>query len=369
MSTLDTPATVFDDLGPERIFHYYDPSQRLRAVVVMDTTRFHITAGGVRMASDLTLDEMIRLARAMSYKFAMLELPCGGAKAGIWFDPALSGRAAAVQWFLEAIRPLTESRAYLPGADMGTSAHDFAALFPDFKTARNLGADEFEGMLLEDQVTGYGVVAAARAAADHLGWPSAATVAIEGFGKVGAGAAKYFARAGLRVVAVSTVAQTLHDHTGLRIDELLTLRAAHGDAALDHYAGGDRMPRTALFTLPVDILVPGARPDVIHLGNVAALRARLIVPAANIPYAAGVLPRLHSGGIIALPDFVTNAGGVLAGLVGLEGGTAADVFATVDDRIGTNVRRLLTRAAALGIAPYEAALRQANERLRPIAPQ
>jgi glutamate dehydrogenase (NAD(P)+) len=341
-------STTFDDLGPERIFWYYDPSQGVRAAVVIDTLRFGLTAGGVRMASDLTLEEMTRLARAMTYKFAMLELPCGGAKAGIWFDPAHHERSATMRWFLTAIRPLTDSRTYMPGADMGTTAGDFVNVYPVSGTARDLGREEFEGMPLEDQV----------------GWARGATVAIEGLGKVGAGAAKYFAREGFRVVAVSTIQQTLYDPAGLRIDTLLALRAAHGDAALERYPAGERLPRTALFTLPVDIVVPGARPDAIRPQHIDTIQARLIVPAANIPYAPGVVQRLAARGIVAIPDFVSNAGGVLAGLVGLEGGSVADVFTTVERRIHDNVRRLLARADELGISPYDAAVAQVNERLR-----
>jgi glutamate dehydrogenase (NAD(P)+) len=358
-------ATCFDDIGPERIFHYYEPASRLRAVVVIDTARFGLSAGGVRMAADLTLEEMVRLARAMSYKFAMLDLPCGGAKAGIWLDPSDPARLQVLAAFFAAIRPLTETRAYIPGADMGTSATDFAALHGG--GTPSLGEQAFEGMPLEDQLTGYGVVAAARSACEHLGWPlRGARVAIEGFGKVGAGAAKYFARDGAQVVAVSTVHGTLYDPSGLAVERLLALRVQHGDAALDAYAGGQRLPRAALLTLPVDILVPGARPDAIHAGNVEAIAARLIVPAANIPYAAGTVARLQARGIVPIADFVANAGAVLGGLVGMQGGTAQDAFTTVGTRISHTVRRVLEAAGAQHCSAYDAALALAHQQLTPI---
>ena len=83
-----------DATGPERILSFYDPASQMRAVIVIDTTAFGMSAGGVRMLPDLSVEEMIRLARAMTYKYLMLEFPAGGAKAGIWYDPATQDRQA-----------------------------------------------------------------------------------------------------------------------------------------------------------------------------------------------------------------------------------------------------------------------------------
>jgi glutamate dehydrogenase (NAD(P)+) len=357
---------AFDEIGPQRVFHYYDAETSLRALLVIDTLRFGVSAGGVRMAADLTLLEMLRLARAMSYKFAMLDLPCGGAKAGIWLDPSDGRRAGVMRAFLESIRPLVESRTYIAGADMGTSAQDFAGLraAADDSTG-SLGEQEFEGMALEDQLTGCGVVVAARAAAEGLGFSlRGARVALEGFGKVGAGVAKFLHREGARLVAVSTVHGALQDPEGIDVERLLDLRRRHGDGALGHY--DPTRPLAAapgLLTLPVDVLVPGARPDAIHNGNVGAVRARIVVPGANIPYADGCPARLQDAGIVALPDFVTNAGGVLAGLAELQGGTADDAFAMVRQQVAENVRLTLDAARRRGCGAYDAALGIARQRL------
>src|SRR5215467_15404558 len=97
-----------DASGPERILSFYDPASQMRAVVVIDTTAFGISAGGVRMLPDLSLTEMIRLARAMTYKYLMLDVRCGGAKAGVWYDPATQDRRAVWSAFLQALRPFVE---------------------------------------------------------------------------------------------------------------------------------------------------------------------------------------------------------------------------------------------------------------------
>lgn len=362
---MDAIAGHLDDLGPERIFHYYDPRVPMRAVVVIDTLRFGMTAGGVRMLPDVSLAEMVRLARAMSCKFALLDLPVGGAKAGIWADPQAKSRGAVLAAFLRAIEPLTSTGTYYPGGDMGTASADFSGLYARLGGGPDLGSQSYDGMLLEEQLTGYGVVMAARAAAELDGRSLAGMrVAIEGFGKVGGGAAKFFAREGALVVAVSTLCGTRYDPAGLDIAALLELRATCGDAVVERYERGRYLQRDALFALPVDILVPGARPDAINAANVQSVSARYVVPAANIPYAEGTVAALHARGAVVVPDFVSNAGGVLAGVVGLRGGSAEDAFATVRERIVHNVRRVRERALAEGRDPVSVALDLAREHWR-----
>lgn len=356
---------TFDEIGPERILHLYEPKSGLRAVVVIDTTRFGLTAGGVRMAPDLSLSEMARLARAMTYKFAILELPCGGAKAGIWLDPAAPARPNVMQAFLDAIMPLVESRQYMAGADMGTSAADFAPLYAASGRQSSLGDQIVDGMPLEDQLTGYGVVVAAKTACEALGRPLAgARVALEGFGKVGAGVVKFLAAEGATLVAVSNINGTLEDPDGLDIERLLALRHEYGDGALRRYAPDlPLLPPALLLAVAADILVPGARPDRIDAEIAAATPAKLIVPAANIPYAPGAVEVLHERGVIALPDFVTNAGGVLAGLVEIQGGNADDAFEMTRERIAANIRQLMAMAKEGRCGPYDAALQTVRERL------
>ena len=356
--------------GPERILSFYDPASQMRAVIVIDTTAFGMSAGGVRMLPDLSVEEMIRLARAMTYKYLMLEFPAGGAKAGIWYDPATQNRRAVMDAFLRVLQPLYEQRTYYPGADMGTSDDDFLPLRnkPGKRRYSGLRATHFEGLPLEDQLTGFGVVESALVAARAFQLPiRGATVAIEGFGKVGGGAARFFARAGARVVAVSTLAGTRYDPKGLDVERLLELRQEYGDDAVRQYRGGRLLSRSALFTLPVDILIPGARPDVIHAKNVDRIQARLVVPAANIPFRLPIANRLSQRGIGVVPDFVSNGGGVLAALADIQGLGTQESFAFVSERIRKNTRLVLSRSKRSRCTPFEAAFKIVRERWKKTA--
>ncbi len=359
-----------DATGPERILSFYDPASQMRAVIVIDTTAFGMSAGGVRMLPDLSVEEMIRLARAMTYKYLMLEFPAGGAKAGIWYDPATQDRQAVLDAFLQVLQPLYEKRTYYPGADMGTSDDDFLPLRNAEGKRRYSGlrTEQFEGLPLEDQLTGFGVVESALVAAKAFQLPvRGATAAIEGFGKVGGGAARFFIRAGAQVVAVSTLAGTRHDPKGLDVERLLELRQEYGDEAVRHYRGGRLLSRRALLTLPVDILIPGARPDAIHAKNVDRIQARLVVPAANIPFRPSIANRLSRRGVGVVPDFVSNGGGVLAALADIQGLGTEKSFAFVSEYIRKNTRLVLSRSKRSRCTPFEAALRIVRERWKKTA--
>ncbi|MBM4254803.1 MAG: Glu/Leu/Phe/Val dehydrogenase [Deltaproteobacteria bacterium] len=356
-----------DASGPERIFSFYDPISQMRAVLVIDTTAFGVSAGGIRMLPDLSLMEMVRLARAMTYKYLMLEVQCGGAKAGVWYDSTTQDRQAVWNAFLAAIHQFIEQRMYLAGTDMGTTEEDFQSLHQEGARPRSgsLLKQVIDGLPLEDQLTGFGVVESARAAAGFFGISmQGATVAIEGFGKVGGGAARFCARAGARVVAVSTIAGTRYDPAGLDIEQLFLLRRTHGDNAVCHYPHGKLLSCNRLFSLPVDILIPGARPDVITAKNVEKVQARLIAPGANIPFTNAIANQLSARGVGVVPDFVANGGGVLAALADLQGLDVAAAFRSVSERITANTTLVLTRSRDNHCTPVEAAIQICQERWR-----
>jgi glutamate dehydrogenase (NAD(P)+) len=307
----------------------------------------------------------------MTYKYLMLEVRCGGAKAGVWCDPIQQNRQAVWAAFLSALRPLIERRVYLPGTDMGTTEDDFQPLHTDGARARSGGllTQVVDGLPLEDQLTGFGVVESLRVAAEFFGISlTDATVAIEGFGKVGGGAARFCSRAGARVVAVSTVAGTRYHPQGLDVEQLFALRRLHGDDCVRCYSDGQLLSPGRLFSLPVDVLIPGARPDAITPRNVERVQARLIVPGANIPFTETVADRLSARGVGVVPDFVANGGGVLAALADMQGLSAEAAFASVRSRIAAITTLVLQRSREQPCTPFAAALQICRERWRQTAP-
>lgn len=335
-----------------RVLELRDELAGLDAVVVVDHELFPVSAGGTRMLPDVDVDEVARLARAMTWKFAACRVRYAGAKAGIRF--AGGDRDAVIAAYRRAVEPLSDF--FLTGPDMGTHPSDFAA---GLEGPPPLWAQSHQGLGMDDLATGHGVKGAAEAALAHLGRPFAgAAVAIEGFGKVGAGTARACARAGARVVGVSTVHGLLADPPGLDVDELLALRAKHGDRLVEHGPFPAR-PREELFELEADVLVPGARPDSVNATVAERLRCAVVAPGANIPYGPGALEALHARGIVALPDFVSNSGGVHLYESVAEHEERATALVIIEGLVREMTARTLREARA-DETPFEAALRDAR---------
>jgi glutamate dehydrogenase (NAD(P)+) len=336
-----------------RVIELRDDRVALEAFVVIDHELFPVSVGGTRMLPDVDVQEVTRLARAMTWKFAASRVPYAGAKAGIRF--AGGDRAAVFAAYKRALEPYSE--VFLTGPDMGTSPTDFLDGDED---PLPLWARSHEGLGMDDLATGYGVKAAAEVALAQLGRSlDGAAVAIEGFGKVGAGTAHACARAGARIVGVSTVEGLLADSEGLDVEELLALRERHGDLCVAHGPRPVR-PREELFELECDVLVPGARPDSITAEHARRLRCVAVVPGANIPYGSGAVEILHERGIVAVPDFVSNTGGLhLFDTIAWEE-EPEPALAAIAGLVREAVLRVLAASDELGITPVGAAFREAR---------
>jgi glutamate dehydrogenase/leucine dehydrogenase len=304
--------------------------------VVFDLPGVPVSAGGTRLAPDVGVAEVALLARAMTYKFAALGDQVGGAKAGVRGDPAnRAGKDALMARFCAEVGPLVDAGRFLTGPDMGTAEEDFAPL-RERRAAPAAMRAVVDGVPFEDVLTGFGVAAAAEAAL-HAGWGSGwdgRSVAIEGFGKVGGGVAREVTRRGGRVVAVSTIAGCVADPSGLDVERLLALRRVHGDACVLRYSRPAGAPGQLFTAVNADVVVPGTRPGAIDGRTAGSLPpgVRVIAPAANVPYTAQGADVLRRRGIVALPDFVCNAGAVI-GYRSAAGATPGEVLAAVDATI------------------------------------
>ena len=339
-----------------RVVELRDEPKGLEAFVVIDHDQFPVSAGGTRMLPDVDVHEVARLARAMTWKFAACRVPYAGAKAGVRFGGG--DRAGVVAAYRHALEPYRD--VFLTGPDMGTFPADFLEGEED---PLPLWAQSHEGLGMDDLATGHGVKAAAEAALAHLGRPLAgAAVAVEGFGKVGAGTARACVRAGARVVGVSTVDGLLADEDGLEVEELFALRERHGDRLVRHGPRPVR-PREALFELDCDVLVPGARPDSITHDVASRVRCGVIAPGANIPYGSGAVEVLHGRGVLAVPDFVSNSGGVhLYESVGQDEPPTAALTA-IEAIVRESVGRTLATSDEVGVTPFAAAVTEARDYL------
>ena len=189
-------AQFADEWGPAKIVHIYEPRLTLQAIVVIDNTALGPAIGGIRMAPDVTTEEVFRLARTMTWKNAAAGLP-HGAKAGIISDPMapMGQKERVIRAFAQAIADLTQ---YIPGPDMGTDETCMAFIYDE--TRRSTGRPKVTGGIPLDGLgaTGFGLAVAAEQMAGFLSMSLlGARVAIQGFGNVGKAAAKIPGEKGL----------------------------------------------------------------------------------------------------------------------------------------------------------------------------
>jgi len=348
-----------DELGPARVLHLCEPESGLRATLVVDNVACGPSMGGVRMAPDVSTTEVFRLARAMTLKNAAAGLPHGGGKAGIRADPHTADRERLVRAFARAIATDTD---YIPGPDMGTDETCMAWVRDEI--GRAVGLPPVLGGIPLDEIgaTGFGLARCAEVAAPAAGLAlEGARVAIEGFGSVGIHAARFLAELGAVLVAASDSRGAVHGPGGIDVEALV---AAKRDAGrVDALTDVETISGAALFDVPCDILIPAARPDCIRADNVDGIQARLILQGANIPATPEAEESLHARGVLCIPDFIANAGGVICAAVEYRGGTQAGAFEAIAEKIRGNTAEVLERAGRDALTPRRAAEEMARTRV------
>jgi glutamate dehydrogenase (NAD(P)+)/glutamate dehydrogenase (NADP+) len=360
---MDVSQTIFeeyaDDLGPEKIIHIYEPVAQLRAIVVIDNIAAGPAIGGVRMAPDLTTTEIKRLARAMTLKNAAAGLPHGGGKAGILADPKTGDKECLIRMFARAIESLHD---YIPAPDMCTDESCMAYIFDEIQ--RSVGLPRELGGIPLDEIgaTGFGVAECAEIAKEYIDLDlNGARLVIEGFGNVGKNAARFLGEKGVRLVAASDTSGTVYNRDGIDVPALVRVKEEKGSVI--YCEDAERLKTGDLLKISSDIFVPAARPDIVDERNVGTLDTKLIIQGANIPITIGAEKVLHKRGVLSIPDFIANAGGVITCAVEYRHGSEKEAFSEIKDKIRRNTKEILNKTYEEGIYPREAADMIAKERV------
>ncbi|HMJ02331.1 MAG TPA: Glu/Leu/Phe/Val dehydrogenase dimerization domain-containing protein [Conexibacter sp.] len=360
---------LVDEWGPEKVVCVSDTRTGMRGVLVIDNTARGMGKGGTRMSPTLSVSEVARLARAMTWKWAMADVLFGGAKAGIKADPRDPNREAIIRAWARALQRHIPAE-YVAGLDMGLTEGD-AAIVQDELGDRGaaIGSPAALGGIPYDELgfTGYGVAACVEVAAARAELPlKGATVSIQGFGAVGRAAARRVAELGAVVVAASTAAGAIHAPDGLDVARLLELTEAAGDAGVLEYEGAQRIELGAELEVAADCLLPCAGQDVIDAALAARLPARVIVEGANLPTDDAAREVLRERGVVVVPDFIANAGAVIASASAMDHRYSAlppdpqPIYATIERKLHANSARVLELADAEAITTRTAALQLAQ---------
>lgn len=373
----------FASLAPEMELTVRDPELGVEGYVVVWTTlaatsnplgRFG--KGGTRITPSTSLDEIKMLARIMALKNAAAGLPLGGAKSGLKDDPSSPGFEARYRRFARLVAPtLIENGGIFGGFgfDIGGRPEHVHWICEELKSTRcftgkpiDMGGTDYD----REGIAGLGVSESAIAALEHEGTPvTGTTFAVQGLGAMGAAIVRYFSNSGgvLRAVSDPRISGTYLLPSGAS-QNLIDSIASHrwNETAQLLQREGTHSEINDVLYQEVDILFPAAIQEVVTSANASLIKARRIVEGANNPCSAEARSALHSRGVLVLPDFLVNAGGIIAAYVEMTSGVSPEenkrtrhnveeAKTMTRERMRANTRAALEIARSAGCEPVVAA--------------
>mgnify|MGYP003329573451 CR=1 FL=1 len=306
--------------------------------------------GGVRFHQDIDLDETVALAMLMTWKCALTNLPYGGAKGGVAVNPAqLSEREneRLTRRYTSEILPIIGPERDIPAPDVGTDERNMAWMMDTYSVNAGYSVPGvvtgkpivLGGSLGRTSATGDGVaIAVCEALRQKNISQEGATVAIQGFGKVGYWAAIALEKLGLKVVAVSDVNGGVTGFSGV---ESLQKYSRESGTVIGA-PGTDKLTNTELLHLPVDVLVPAALSDSVTHSTAPGIKAKIVVEGANAPTTPQGDEILNEKGILVVPDILANSGGVIVSY--FEWVQDKQNFFWSADEVKENLNRIMMRS-------------------------
>lgn len=375
-----------DEFGPEYVIEVYDSKIGMEGFLVIDNTTLGLGKGGIRMTPDVTKEEVFRLARVMTWKNALVGIPFGGAKAGIVWPPSaktMEGKRGEseelkqefIRSFARAIKPFVPKK-YIPGPDVNTTEKEmrsFADELGIWKSSTGKPADyclenqktgkKMCGLPHELGSTGFGVAHSTIVTVEVAGFDiKKMTVAIEGFGNVGEFAFRHLQKMGAKIVAVSGSRGGVYDESGLDLDILMSLKSQK--KSVSEYPTGRKIGKGEILELAVDILIPASVTDVINENNKDKIKAKIIVEGANIPMRENIEDELFNKGIIIVPDFVANAGGVISSYAEYRGYDSEKMFKLVERKVSACTKAVMKKSLSENRNPRKVAMEIAMNKIR-----
>jgi len=278
--------------------------------------------GGIRFDLGVNLNEITALAAWMTWKCAVVDIPYGGAKGGVCCNPkqmSLSEAERLTRAYTQAMHDVFGPDKDIPAPDVGTGPDHMAWLMDEYSRSRGLTVNAvvtgkpiiLGGSLGRIESTGRGVMISTLSVLTKFKVnPYGASIAIQGFGNVGSWAAYLLKERGCKIVAISDISGGYYNVKGIDIKKAITHRNEN-KGSLENFKGGDKISNAELLSLKVDVLIPAAMEDAITKENANEVKAKFIVEGANGPTSFGADDILKQNDIIAVPDILANAGGVI----------------------------------------------------------
>ena len=365
-------SAFLDKWGPERVVQVYDPDIRMQGYLVIDNTTLGPGKGGIRISPEITPLEIFKLARLMTWKCALAEVPFGGAQAGIRANPFEINKIKYIKAFADKIAPFIPNK-YIAGPDINVGENEITAfvetvgdLLGATGKPTNLG-----GIPYRNDMTGFGIGVSLEISLqvlqDLIKCPnciSETQVAIQGFGTVGYGTAKYLNTKGANIVAVNDNWGTLYNPKGIDIKKIRKhAYAMSKEHSLKRSREGTILPRDEIYEIECDVFIPCANDCVINDDRISQLKTKLIVEGANNSSTTSAEKKLFDKGIIILPDILVNAGGIIGSFAEYRKMDASEAFVLIESKIKKNAKLITEKTIDSGLIPRILAKEIAQQRI------
>ena len=357
---------------PEIYLTVEDKEIGLTGFLVVESTAVGTSKGGLRMTPDVTIEEISRLAEVMTWKNALFELPFGGAKSGIvWSNGTPEEKEQLVRAFARQFKDLVPEK-YIFGPDVSSGQQEMRWIADELKcweAATGKPANycqekdglEYCGLPHELGSTGFGVAVAVDTTAKLMNLPpESTTVGIHGFGNVGTFAAKHLIEQGFKVVLIAGSKGAIHRPDGLtdeEVEDLIAKRLSFGELT------GVKLSSEQFWTTQVDILIPASITNVINETNFEQIDTQLIVEGGNIPMTVAIEEQLHRHGVVIVPDFVANGGGIISSYAELQGFTPEQMFALIEEKISRATAEVMEKSITASHYARDVAMKLAKANL------
>lgn len=330
------------------------------------------TKGGIRYHPDVDVHETTALAMWMTWKCAVVNIPYGGAKGSVKVDTKQFSRREIeklTRRYVTEINMILGERSDIPAPDIGTNAQTMAWIMDTFSMQKGYTVPgvvtgkpvDLGGSLGRVEATGRGVIVATEEAAKTMNMNlGGAKVVVQGFGNVGATAAKIAEEHGATVVGISDAVGGIYNPKGLPVAELMN-RYAGREGGIQEFKDCEKVSNRELLELDCDVLIPAAIAAQIDEGNANKIKAKLVVEGANGPCTFEADKILHDRGIHVVPDILANAGGVVVSY--FEWVQDLQNFFWEEDRVNDQLTKIMQRA----YSQVDATMRQHKTDMRTAA--
>ena len=345
---------------PQFIASYQSSILNSESWVMIDSSIAGMSCGGVRVLEDVTLEEIMALAKAMTKKYSFFGKRMGGGKAGIRLPQKASTeeKKKLLFEFGTRFKSIIQTSIYIPWTDMNCNQYDILHIY------KGAGYNDikFQDSSFSTALSAFhSIKAALRYANNDI---KGKRVAIEGYGGVGRNIASLLSSVGARIVGFSTLEGAFFDPGGFSYSVLKDLNDKHSENLANHLPPSLRISREDLLTLEVDILIPCARPWSITNKNLGDIQAKIVVPVSNVPYEQEIEEILWRNGRILIPDFIANSGGIMSTNLLNSGILLNEIETNLYHPFEEMLLQLLIKSKRVGVGPSQIASKIAWERFQ-----